>query len=62
MDGRHGGDSVTARNRGPFMEREDTFGSAGLNLVRQFDSSTWDFEVGGHESLLFGIPTEKKRI
>ena len=31
----------------PFKEREDTLGYAGLNLVQQSDSSTWDFEVCG---------------
>ena len=31
----------------PSKEREDTLGYAGLNLVRQSDSSTWDFEVCG---------------
>ena len=29
----------------PFKEREDTLGYAGLNLVQQSNSNTWDFEV-----------------
>ena len=43
----------------PFKEREDTFGYAGLNLVRQSDSSTWDFEVCGLGFLCLASPTRK---
>ena len=39
MDGCHR-DNPAASNRVPFKKREDTLGYAGLNLVRQSDSST----------------------
>ena len=40
----------------PFKEREDTLGYAGLNLVRQSDSSTWNFEVCGLGYLCLASP------
>ena len=43
----------------PFKEREDTLGYAGLNLVRQSDSSTWDFEVCGLGYLCLASPPRK---
>ena len=43
----------------PFKEREDTLRYAGLNLVRQSDSSTWDFEVSGLEYLCLASPLRK---
>ena len=43
----------------PFKEREDTLGYAGLNLVRQSNSSTWDFEVCGLGFLCLASPPRK---
>ena len=43
----------------PFKEREDTLGYAGLHLVRQSDSSTWDFEVRGLGFLCLASPPRK---
>ena len=43
----------------PFMEREDTLGYAGLNLVWQSDSSTWDFKVCGLGYLCLASPPRK---
>ena len=43
----------------PFKEREDTLGYAGLNLVRQSDSNTWDFEVCGLGFLCLSSPPRK---
>ena len=43
----------------PFKEREDTLGYAGLNLVLQSDSSTWDFEVCDLGFLCLASPSRK---
>ena len=45
----------------PFMEREVTLGYAGLNLVRQSDASTWDFDICGLGYLCLA-PHREKRI
>ena len=58
MDGCHGATS----NRDPFNEREDTLGYAGLKMVRQSDSSTWDIEVCGLGFLCLAPHREKARI
>ena len=43
----------------PFKEREDTLGYAGLNVVRQSDSSTWDVDACGLGYLCLASPPRK---
>ena len=43
----------------PFKERDDTLGYAGLSLIQQSDSSTWDFEVCGLGFLCLASPPRK---